>query len=230
MRSIVAVHQVLSEFESLYGLKSNPDKSTYFCVGVPSMVKSQIVDYLGMKEGKLYLGVPLISSRLCAVDCDILLEKITGRINSWLSHHLSFDGRLQLISSVPYSLQVYWSSIFILPKKIIRAIEQKFNRFLWNCTDEGIASAKVAWNMLCLPKKEGGVGIKKFEEWNRAAIMCEIRVRSTRSDMLVEIQSKLCLVPVSGQDTPQWTISKSSKFFCSDTWNAFHIKHNQLEW
>jgi hypothetical protein len=25
---------------------------------------------------------------------------------------------------------VYWSSIFILPKKIIKAIKQKFNRFL----------------------------------------------------------------------------------------------------
>jgi hypothetical protein len=28
--------------------------------------------------------------------------------------------------------------------------------------------------MLCLPKKEGGVGIKKLEEWNRAAIMLHI--------------------------------------------------------
>jgi hypothetical protein len=129
MRSIVAVHQVLSEFESISGLKANPNKSTFFfCVGVPPLVKSQIVDYLGMKEGKLlvrYLGVPLISSRLCAADCDILLEKITRRINSWLSHHISFAGRLQLISSILYSLQVYWSSLFILPKKNIRASDQK---------------------------------------------------------------------------------------------------------
>jgi hypothetical protein len=72
-----------------------------------------------MGEGKLpirYLGVPLISSWLCAVDCDTLLEKITARINSWLSRNLSFAERLQLISSVLYSVQVYWSSTFILPK------------------------------------------------------------------------------------------------------------------
>jgi hypothetical protein len=30
---------------------------------------------------------------------------------------------------VLYSLQVYWTSIFILPKKVINAIEQKFNSF-----------------------------------------------------------------------------------------------------
>jgi hypothetical protein len=72
-----------------------------------------------------------------------------------------------------------------LPKKIIRAIEKKFNRFLYNGKDEGIDRAKVSWNMLCLPKKDGGLGIKKLEEWNCAAMMrhiwimefvCEIRV------------------------------------------------------
>jgi hypothetical protein len=70
---------------------------------------------------------------------------------------------------------VYWINIFILPKKIIRAIKQKFNHFFfWNGKDEGIARAKVSWNMLCLPKEEGGLGIKKLEEWNHAAMMKHI--------------------------------------------------------
>jgi hypothetical protein len=69
---------------------------------------------------------------------------------------------------------VYWISIFILPKKIIRATEQKFNRFLWNGKDEGIARAKVSWNILCLRKEEEGLGIKNLEEWNCAALMRHI--------------------------------------------------------
>lgn len=28
------------------------------------------------------------------------------------------------------SIQIYWSSIFVLPKKIIKLLEQEFNRFL----------------------------------------------------------------------------------------------------
>jgi hypothetical protein len=75
---------------------------------------------------------------------------------------------------VLYSVQVYWSSIFILPKQIIKAIEQKFNRFLWNGNDEGNARAKVSWSVLSMPKKEGGLGIKKLEEWNRAAMIRHI--------------------------------------------------------
>jgi hypothetical protein len=58
-----------------------------------------------------------------------------GRINSWISKKLSFAGRLQLLNSILYNIQVYWTGIFILPKKIIKAIEQKFNMFLWNEKD-----------------------------------------------------------------------------------------------
>jgi hypothetical protein len=92
-----------------------------------------LLDCLGMKEGKLpvrYLGVPLISNKLSSLDCEALLEKISSQINSWMAKHLSFAGRLQLLSSVLYIIQIYWLNIFILPKKVIKAIDKKFNRFL----------------------------------------------------------------------------------------------------
>ena len=60
-------------------------------------------------EGKLlvrYLGVPLISFRLFSAVCGVLLERITRRIDSWLDRNLSYAGRLQLLSSLLYSLQV----------------------------------------------------------------------------------------------------------------------------
>jgi hypothetical protein len=36
----------------------------------------------------------------------------------------------------------------------------KFNRFLWNGEDGHSARAKVAWDDICFPKKEGGLGLK----------------------------------------------------------------------
>jgi hypothetical protein len=95
------------------------------------------------------------TERLLAGDCECLVNKITSRMDTWLTKHLSFAGRLQLLSSILFSLQIFWSRIFILPKKIVCLIEQKFNRFLWNGKDEK-AKAKVAWETICMPKKEGG--------------------------------------------------------------------------
>jgi hypothetical protein len=38
--------------------------------------------------------------------------------------------------------------------------------------------------MFCLPKKKGGLGIKKLEEWNRAAIMRHIWSLSIKAGSL----------------------------------------------
>ena len=76
----------------------------------------------GFKLGILpvrYLGVPLVTRRLSARDCEPLVEKITARITSWSAKLLSYAGRLQLIKSVLFSLQNYWWRNFILPKGVM---------------------------------------------------------------------------------------------------------------
>jgi len=120
-----------------------------------------------------YLGVPLITKRLSAMDHYALVAKIAGRIDSWLVRHLPFAGRLQLISSILFNLQVFWAKVFILPKKVIRLIEQKMNRFLWSGKDTN-AKAKVAWDKVCFPKSEGGLGLRKLDVWNCAAMLKHI--------------------------------------------------------
>jgi hypothetical protein len=81
---------------------------------------------------------------------------------------------LKMISSVLYGLQVYWTSIFILPKSVLKNISQKFNRFLWNGMDCDSAKAKVAWSDICFPKFEGGLGLKCVETWNNSSMMRHI--------------------------------------------------------
>jgi hypothetical protein len=89
-------------------------------------VKQCLLGELKLNAGHLpvrYLGVPLISTKLFASNCGALLDKITRRIDSWLSRNLSYVGSLQLLSSVLYSFQVYYTRIFILLKSIVKAIE-----------------------------------------------------------------------------------------------------------
>jgi hypothetical protein len=176
LESILAVKEVLAEFESLSGLKANPAKSSFYCTGVHKDDKAAFLDTLQMHEGSLpvrYLGVPLITKKLSGLDCEALVAKVAGRIDSWLVKHLSFAGRLQLVSSILFSLQIYWSKVFILPEKVTRLLEQKFNRFLW-CGNDSKAKAKVSWDKVCCPKDEGGLGLKGLEVWNRAAMLHHI--------------------------------------------------------
>ena len=112
----------------------------------PSHLKQHIIGTLQFKEEKLrviYLRVPLIYGRLSFQDCKALIEKITTKINAWTAKHHSFAGRLQLIQSVLFSVQVFWAGIFILPKKVT-AIENNLNRFLWQGQDNSTGGSKVS--------------------------------------------------------------------------------------
>jgi hypothetical protein len=50
--------------------------------------------------------------------------------------------------------------MFILPKKIIKDMTQKFNRFLWNGKDGNMAKAKVAWGGCMFPKERRRFGLE----------------------------------------------------------------------
>jgi hypothetical protein len=80
---------------------------------------------------------------------------------------------LKTLSTVLLSMQVFWAKVFILSKRIIHLIEQKLNRFLWSGRDSK-AHAKVAWSKVCLPKREGGLGIKSIAVWNQASMLNHI--------------------------------------------------------
>jgi hypothetical protein len=146
LHSIKLIKNVLYEFEDISGLKANPAKGLVFCAGIPDKDKAEALSLLHMSEGSLpvcYLGVLLITKRLSAVDCDILVAKVVARIESWLVKNLSFSGRLQPITSILCGFQVFWSRVFIFPKKVVKLLEQKLNQFLW-CGEDTRARAKVA--------------------------------------------------------------------------------------
>ena len=156
--------EALDEFKLVSGLTPSLPKSTaYFC-NVRNHVKIAILQVIPFVEGTLpvkYLGVPLVTTRLIFRDCKELVERLSNRINDWKNKSLSFAGRLQLIQSVLSSMHIYWASVFILPSRIIHDLEQLMRGFLWGKGEGQKAKSKVAWEVVCLPKQEGGLGIRR---------------------------------------------------------------------
>ena len=102
----------------------------------------------------------------------------------WTSRSLSFAGRLQLLSSVLYNIQMYWCSMFIIPKYTIAKIEQIFSSFLWSGKLGNARRAKIRWESVCLPKKEGGLGLRRVKDSNDASVMKHIWNFFYRKDSL----------------------------------------------
>ena len=63
------------------------------------------------------------------------------------------------------------AGIFILPKQVIRTVEEILFKFLWRNSHKGVACAKVAWGFVFAPKREGGLGLKGIEIWNKVTCL-----------------------------------------------------------
>ncbi|XP_074314265.1 uncharacterized protein LOC141649474 [Silene latifolia] len=95
---------------------------------------------------------------------------MVARIRGLGAKKLSYAGRVTLINVVLNTLQNYWAQMFIIPKSIINHIMAICRNFLWDGSPDYHRVPLVAWDKVTLPKKEGGLGIKKADTWNVATV------------------------------------------------------------
>lgn len=81
------------------------------------------------------------------------------------------------------SIQVYWSSILILPQKVTKGIEVFFL-----VRDSGselkVTGANIGWSFVCVPKEEGGLGFRRLRDWNKAAMSNHLWAIAKKADTL----------------------------------------------
>lgn len=167
--SLHGISETLDDFSSWSGLEINQSKSELFTAGLDQLETNTSMNY-GFLMGSLpicYLGLPLMHRKLRVSEYSILLDKISGTFKAWSARHLSFAGRLVLIKFVISGIIVFWITTFILPKGCIKKIESLCYKYLWSGQIEGPAFTKVSWAACCVPKREGGLGLSRFETWNK---------------------------------------------------------------
>nr|GFA94121.1 hypothetical protein [Tanacetum cinerariifolium] len=107
-------------------------------------------------------------------DCNELVDKVQIRIKDWKNKSLSIAGQLQLIHSILGSMHINWALVVFLPNHVLLNIEQLMRQFLWSHGSLGKGKSKVAWEIVCLPNNEGGLGIRRLECFNSALMASHI--------------------------------------------------------
>ncbi|GJS94082.1 putative reverse transcriptase domain, reverse transcriptase zinc-binding domain protein [Tanacetum coccineum] len=210
LKYVKVIKSALEEFSRISGLKPSMEKSLIFFGNVPDPIKASILDIMPFSIGTLpikYLGVPLISSRLSKQHCIPLIDKVNMRLQNWKNKTLFFVGRLQLIKSVISSLQVYWSSVFILPKFVYYEIEKLMRGFLWSHGDSQRGKAKMKWKDVCSLKEQGGLGIKSLKLWNVALMSKHIwNIVSKKDSLWVKWVNSYRLIDRRAKERNFWDI------------------------
>ncbi|CAM8945788.1 unnamed protein product [Rhodiola kirilowii] len=175
--AIEAIKEVVFKFLESSGLSINAQKSSLFTGGMDEAKVVWVEELFGVKSSPLpvkYLGLPLTTKNLSRKDCEILIQKITSRLDCWSNRFLSRAGRKVLVSSVLQSMIFYWARVCLLPKTIIHEVNAICARFLWrgNCDKEG--GHLVKWADVCRVKEEGGLGLKNLECMNYAMVIGQL--------------------------------------------------------
>ena len=88
----------------------------------------------------------------------------------WKRRYISKGGRLTLIRSTLSSMLVYFMSLFYLPRKVRLRLEKIQRDFLWGGGALEQRPHLVRWNLVCLERKKGGLGVRNLVLMNKALL------------------------------------------------------------
>ncbi|XP_050238477.2 uncharacterized protein LOC126687968 [Mercurialis annua] len=219
------VNAILEEFSLSSGLRVSLNKTQiFFSANVEFQKAEQISNLLGFQRahdlGK-YLGVPLLHSRVTKETYAFIVNKIKHKLSGWNSSLLSLAGRLSLAKSVLMSIPGYAMQTTSLPNGLCDQIDRLVRNFVWGNHNGSHKPSLVNWEVMCSPCSNGGGGIQKLKNQNKAFLM--------KIGFNVIAKPELFWVQVV-RNKYGWTRNNNScniKGPCSVLWrNLHHLWHN----
>nr|XP_009595805.1 uncharacterized protein LOC104092031 [Nicotiana tomentosiformis] len=138
---------------------------------VSSTVSSSIGTITEFIKGEFpftYLGCPIFYTGRRKDYYNDLMKNVKAKLHSWKGKLLSYGGKSTLISSVLQSMPMHILSVIDPPNNVIEQLHKAFVRFFWSTKEEGRSRHWTKWQILCLPKEEGGVGFRSHHDVSKA--------------------------------------------------------------
>ncbi|RZC29668.1 putative ribonuclease H protein [Glycine soja] len=162
---------MLRGYEMAYGLKINFAKSHFGIFGVQANWVHDAAQFLNcthMDTPFHYLGMPIGVKPSNRVVWEPLINKFKAKLSKWNHKNLSMGGKVTLIKFVLNALPIYLLSFFKIPQRIVDKLLSLQRNFMWGGNQDHKKIPSVKWDVICLPKNDGGLGIKDLSKFNAA--------------------------------------------------------------
>ena len=90
-----------------------------------------------------------------------------SKLRNWTHQALNFLARPTLVKSVLQEMPSYVFLVLSTPKSIIKEIWAIQRNFLWGSSETKQRWALVDWEMMCKPKRNGGLGLRDLKVADR---------------------------------------------------------------
>ncbi|KAL5170281.1 putative ribonuclease H protein [Glycine soja] len=131
-----------------------------------------------------YLGIPIGAKSTSSLVWESLIRKYEEKLSKWNQKILSMAGKVTLINYVLTALPIYTLSFFKLPRRIALKLVSLQRNFLWGGVQGHKKIPWVKWEVVCLSKEEGGLGVKDISKFNTALMGTWIWALSSNHNQL----------------------------------------------
>ena len=91
-----------------------------------------------------------------------LISRFEAKLSKWNQKNLSMGAKVTLIKSVLNALPIYLLSFFKIPQRIVDWLVSLQRNFMWGRNQHQKRVSWVKWDVICLPKSEGGLLCYQF--------------------------------------------------------------------
>ena len=170
--------RIIDVYGKASGQQLNKSKSSVlFGSKVVASSKQGLKRSLGItREGGMgmYLGMP---EKICGSKNQVfsfVQERMNGNINNWSGKLLSRGGKEVQIKSVAQATPTYVMSCYLVPQGICKKLSAAVARFWWSTKENNRGLHWVAWDKICVPIDEGGLGFRDFRDFNLALLAKQV--------------------------------------------------------
>ncbi|XP_026399725.1 uncharacterized protein LOC113295609 [Papaver somniferum] len=174
IKSLRNLVDLLGLYQRASGQTVSREKSKLYFGGGSLNRRATISAFLGMPIAIFpdrYLGVKVMPEAIKYHHVANVVEKIKEELAGWKGRMLSFQDRVVLVKSVLASYSIHNMAVYKWPRKFIHECEVAIQNFLWSGGSKVSRSFVVAYDKICAPYEEGGLGITQLSVTNRALLM-----------------------------------------------------------
>ncbi|GKB01989.1 hypothetical protein Tco_0830033 [Tanacetum coccineum] len=158
--------QALNCFYKASGLRMNLQKSKLMGISVDDEIVSRAAIKMGcctLATPFSYLGIKVGGSMSRITAWNEIVAKLHSRLSKW-------KGRLTLLESVLSSSPIYYMSIYKVPSKVLKCLEDIRRKFFIGADVKEKKMSWFKWSRALASKDKGGLGVSSFFALNRGLL------------------------------------------------------------
>ncbi|XP_042505479.1 uncharacterized protein LOC122082043 [Macadamia integrifolia] len=173
LRYVRNLRDFLCKYQEFSGQSINFEKNKFFLGKIASTRKQTFAETLGIPICNFptrYLGVEIFKGRVKKEALMPIMDRVKGRLAGWKGKLLSMAERVELVCSVISGILNHNFAVYWWLSSLLATMERWMRNFIWSGEVDIAKTITVKWDTLCKPKEEGGLGIRRLRDTNKALL------------------------------------------------------------